>query len=193
MGSFPSLNALLKAVVAGDERAKQTLYEEFKPPLHSFTKRYLQLKGCANPDEDSIEVEDSAWSKIFHNIGKLRNHDSFVRWIKQIIRNEANNHLQVCIEKQEDVSFEDVQNEPFAQIVSAEEVIASAERVEEILILAKTIHPKLPEILRLRFIEELSLCEIAALVDESYGNVRTLYSRGLKKLRAMLRDQEGEI
>jgi RNA polymerase sigma factor (sigma-70 family) len=186
--NLSSLERLLRAISAGDERAQQGLYERFKPLFHNAVKHRLRLKGCANPDEDTFEVANAVWGKTFQYLGKLRNYDSFVCWAHQIMESEVNAHLARCIRWQAEIPLEGFENEP-ARIASAEEIVSNAERVEKILVLAETIDSRLPAIIMLRHSEELSFAEIANRIGESPGNVRTIYSRGIKKLPPILKDE----
>ena len=184
---FPSFHDLLKAVGAGDECAQESFYEKFATPFLRDINHLLRLKGCANSEQDGPGVLSSVCRKVFQYLHKLRNEDSFIPWTKEIIRNEVNAHLAYCIKKQKELPADDYQNQP-AVIATPDEVILCAERLAQVMALAATIHPKLPDILYCR-LEDMRFDEIAVLVDESYGNVRTIYSRGLKRIRSILSDQ----
>jgi RNA polymerase sigma factor (sigma-70 family) len=171
----------------GDEQAKQRLYEEFKPRFYRFARYYLKQKGCQQPDDHILDVENTAWFKIFDNIEGLKNPDSFVFWGIRIIEREALDHLKLCIKAQQTTtSLEEVQKLPPAQIFNADKVLVSSILVEEILTIAPEISQVFADILRLHLKEGLDFHEIAALLGESYEKVRNIYYRGLVKLKARL-------
>jgi RNA polymerase sigma factor (sigma-70 family) len=187
----PSLEELLEAVSAGDEGAKQRLCQRYDFNLCGFARYYSSLKGCRAPDDHSRDINQTAWETIFRSIIQLRDPNSFVPWAKQIIRREVIEHVsgpKGCWKGQQNIdSLEEAQRLSSAGIVPAHELIMRAVLVDEVFDLAETFHPKLPKIMRLR-IEGLGFKEIALSVEESYGNVRTIYSRGLKELGHLLRD-----
>jgi RNA polymerase sigma factor (sigma-70 family) len=189
LSNLPSLKEWLDPVLAGDEQAKQILYEEFKPPFYRYLRYYLNLKGCPQADDHSLEVENFAWFKIFASIEGLRNPESFVPWSLRIMEREALDHLHLCIKAQKTTtSLEEVQKLPPAQIYNAEKARVSSVLVDEIFTIALEISPVFALVLRLYHKEGRDFHEIAALLGESYEKVRRdIYYRGLAKLKARLK------
>ncbi len=184
----PSLPDLLRLAAAGDELAQRTLYKRFASAFLRAAQRLLRLKGCSNPEDHSPQAADSAWDKIFENLGRLRNPESFKYWATRIIENKVNAHLRFCIRHQGDFSIDDYQKEA-ATLSSEEELQIAAQSLDRVMAVARTINPHLPDILTLRYGQGLTHIEIAEELGLSYVNVRLIHSRGLSKLRPLLRDK----
>lgn len=192
---FPALKELLKAVSAGDEGAKEKLYEVCNPEFSKFAQNRLRVKKCRAPGDHRHGVMDASWGKIFKGIKGLRDLNSFAYWSTVIIGNDTNTHLKHCIREQREVSLEDAQkeNEPDARLDDAYETLRSNEHIALIMDFAGKLHPKLPDILRFHEVEGLSFKETASALGISVNTVRGIYYHKLEKLGSMLEAMEREF
>lgn len=106
----------------------------------------------------------------------------FRAWLYQIARNLIIDHYRKEGSAQ---SLKDVAN---ANAVSPEEnaeVALTLERVQRAL---EKVDPAQREVVELRFLAELSLEEVASVMDKSVAAVKALQHRGLASLRTHLKD-----
>ncbi|HEV7472714.1 MAG TPA: sigma-70 family RNA polymerase sigma factor [Pyrinomonadaceae bacterium] len=190
-GKYPSLKALIDAVVKRDEEAQVTLRRIYGPRYHNFAKKRLRDYRCAYPDDDACDVDTSVWDKIFKTIDTLNNPDRFVGWGYQRVIWDVSQHMRSC-SRHQGQPLDDLigtKEEPFAEIDSGEQIQESS------LLLAETLarcDPKLRQFLLLTYRDGLSSKEISELVGESPQNVRNILSRGRRKLRAIFSDKTKE-
>jgi RNA polymerase sigma factor (sigma-70 family) len=194
----PSLKELIAAVRSGDEQAWQSLYETYNPRLHALASSYLRQHGSQVPD-DWQEVVNSTWANIFKYIDQLHDPSHFFAWARTVLINEANKLLHRNINTQRrEVHFDDLlkkdpdgaqrqelpfESEPLVDRVAVYEANRLADKV---LTIAYDISPKFYRILLMQLTEDLDLREIARRTGESYGNTRTILSRGKRELKRRL-------
>lgn len=197
----PSLEELIAGVRSGDEQARQSLYESFNPQFHTLASNYLRQHGSGVLD-DCQEVINSAWANIFKSIDQLHDPNHFVPWARRILINEANRHLRRTINTQRhEVHFDDIlkkdpdgaqgQELPFESepLVDRVAVFDATRLADKVLTISYDISPKFYRILLMRWTEDLDFREIARRIGESYGNTRTIYSRGMRELKRRLAEE----
>jgi DNA-directed RNA polymerase specialized sigma24 family protein len=196
------LEELVRAVQAGDERAKHALYEQFNQLLQKYAHEYLRKCGCRTPSRHSSGITQSAWINVFKNIHQLKCAGSFVVWARKIVINKANEHLEQCI-KTIPFAFlngnsshdapEEGQPSKFATIYDPRPVMFSNLQVDEIRKLGRAISSKLGAILDLQITEDLDLHAIARRIGETYVNTHNIYYRGIAQIKKRLEEKNEEF
>ena len=189
----PSLEELIGAVDAGDEDAVEELYKESYRELLWFTVSRLRALGCWSLAEHAEDINSTAWVRAWERFDKLNDPEKLRPWIRKIIERLALDHVfdpGGCIAEQRNrLPFEDAELESvFSQIIPADEVALSAERLEAVLNAAEGLNRILPDILLLRM-EDLGFADIAQRLGGSPDNVRNIYYRGLRKLKIQFADE----
>jgi RNA polymerase sigma-70 factor (ECF subfamily) len=126
------------------------------------------------------DVMQDSFIEAFDKIGSFRGEGTFGSWLKKIVVNRSINALR---QLQPMVNIEDLGIDPGDDRYLKEDHSENLfYRLEEI----RTAMEKLPDayriILSLHLLEGYDHEEIAGILDTSYGNVRTRYSRAKKKL-----------
>jgi RNA polymerase sigma-70 factor (ECF subfamily) len=163
------LHLLVVRCQAGDEDAFVRLLEQFGPR----TLRYLQrLVG-----EEAEDVHQEVWLGVYRRISQLASPGAFVTWLFSVARNGAVDHLRRRRRARE--LLDDVAAESMVQgeYVTGEQMAASdvADRIDatELSVLIAALPPLHREVILLRYQEELSYAEIAAVVGRSIGTVKS--------------------
>jgi RNA polymerase sigma-70 factor (ECF subfamily) len=159
---------------AGDEVAFAELMNRYQPRLRYYLRKMLH--GVGEPDD----VLQDVWLDVFRAITRLNDAGAFRAWLYSIARGQAIKKFrkrrlafqQLEVEEPDD-SGQD------SEIIDAED----AQRVHAAL---DTLPAAQREVLVLRYIEDMSYEEIAAIVDCQVGTVRSRLHYAKRGLRTEL-------
>lgn len=159
---------------AGDEVALAKLMERYQPRLRYYLRK--MLFGVGDPDDVLQEV----WLDVFRAIAQLIDADAFRAWLYSIARRRAikQYHKRRLIFQPLDEDMVDDATED-TDIFKADE----ARNVHAALDTLPTAHR---EVLVLRYIEDMSYDEIAAIVNCQVGTVRSRLHYAKRALRTKL-------
>lgn len=160
---------LRRAVLAGEEYAWRTLYEESFAGLHAYV-----LWRCAGLRERADEVMQETWLTA---VRRLRAFDpsagSFAAWLRGIAANLLRNHFRR--EKRRACHVQPLVGDPVAAHANTD-----AERIAQAL-------SALPEhyeaVLRAKYLDGRSVADIAQERDESPKAVESLLTRARQAFR----------
>src|SRR6185369_14767077 len=121
----------------------------------------------------------------FKKLDSVLESEKFRAWLIKVARNEANRHLQSCIDDQNySVELSDDPLRPAAQISNYYRSKDAAIDADRMLSYANSISEEFGSIFRLYNEEELDFDEIARRLGKNKEAVRTQYYRGFRKVRA---------
>jgi len=170
--SIQEMQWVLRAQCA-DREAVEALLRSVQPSL----RRYLTaLAGTTDADDllqDVLVI-------VARRIGALDDPALFRGWVFRIASREAFRHLRkrrLFVDRHEDVA-------QLAELPMPE-ARPSEERLRELLA-TDSISPASRAVLMLHFDEELSLPEVAAILDIPIGTVKSRLSYGLSSIRKRL-------
>lgn len=172
------LHLLVVRCQTGDEEAFARLLDRFGPR----TLRYLQrLVG-----DEAEDVHQEVWLDVYRRIGQLATPAAFVTWLFTVARHRAVDFLRRrrrMHELLDDVAAERIvhgdvaTNEGSAELDGLDR--AGAEELPAAIAALPPLHR---EVLLLRYQEELSYMEIAAVVGCSVGTVRSRLHHARRRL-----------
>jgi RNA polymerase sigma-70 factor (ECF subfamily) len=146
----------------GDVEAFRLLVERYDSRLLYFVLRLL-------PDrEQALDILQDTWLALVRRLGELRSPDAFRVWLYQIAHDRVVDVLRR--ERCQYKAFEVLREGAFEALPSHEELIDQADLVHHALDHLSADHR---EVLVLRFLEDLSLEEIAAALRCSLGTVKS--------------------
>jgi len=164
-------------VSAGKDHQAETLtvlYDAYYERIYAFSVRRLFCRTAA---------EDVA-SQIFLNAARRfhtcqdRTQEAFGRWVYAIAVNQCNGYLRKNLRRRE--LFKQFQREPRRQEESMKPnwpVVYGA---------LSELKPVEQTVITLRFFEQMSYSDIAAIIDKRENTVRVILHRALKQLRKRL-------
>jgi RNA polymerase sigma-70 factor (ECF subfamily) len=151
--------------------------------------RYLTyVVGNRQTAEDLFQ---DTWLRVLERGSQYDGEHQFSAWLFSVARNLAIDHLR----KKKHVSLETEENKvpiaiPVSAGPSAFEVVAGAEKSEQIFEALTKVPAEYREAIVLRFHEELSLEEIAAVTRAPLGTVKSRIYRGLSALMPRLKGMQ---
>jgi RNA polymerase sigma-70 factor (ECF subfamily) len=173
---------LHRAVMGGDEGAWRTWYEESFEGLYAYA-----LWRCAGLRDRADEVVQETWLIAVRRIRQFDpDQGSFAGWLRGIAANVLRNHLR-------DRRRRGRQSAPPATSRTAESPDASLERREQAERIARAL-AALPEhyesALRAKYLDRLTVAEIAGQRGESTKAVESLLTRARQAFRDAFQKRE---
>lgn len=156
----------------GDENAFCELMQINKEVLYKTAYTYTKNQ------HDTLEILDSTVYKAYISIKKLKDTQYFNTWVMRILINNCINYLN----KKKRIVF-------FKENVDIHEKPEHIDNREEILDLYDAIDNldgKLKMIIILRYFQDLTVPQIAEIMDYPLGTVKTYIHKALKQLKIKL-------
>lgn len=155
---------------------KHGLYEKLVSHIVENQEKYYRLSfSYLKNQEDALDAVQNAVCKALEHYKELKNEEAVRTWMYRIVVNESlmllrerKKMMLSGTEDQIELSYEEKGFEP------EEDLGARIDRLDE----------ETQMVVRLRFYEELSLREIAAIMEMNISTVKSKLYRGLRELRA---------
>ncbi len=154
----------------GSRSALEELYLTYNRPLGYYLRQLLNR-------DDNEEVQQEVWLAVIRRIGRLRTPEAFVVWLYQIARRKAINRLA---NRHAFVSLDTEDSEIAVDEPEPKFTADDAARVHGAMAQLSTAHR---EVLVLRFMEDLSYQQIAAVICCEVGTVRSRLHHAKLSLR----------
>lgn len=180
--------SLLEGLRSGSEEAFEALLAAYQTPVYNLVARLIE-----HP-EDTNDVVQEVFLKVFRNIASFRGNSSLKTWIYRIAINEAHNHRRwFSRHKRREVGLEDDLGEPLAlgEVLpdpgrTPFEIAAGHEAKEIVEKALGKVNPLFRAAVVLRDVHEMSYEEIADVLNVSLGTVKSRILRGREALRRSL-------
>ena len=176
---------VIKACQQGDREAFRLLFEAYKDKVFS-----IAAYSCGGDETSAGDVTQQVFLKLMTNIGQFRGESQFTTWLYRMVAN-------ACIDEQRKrkrfLPFGDsAQGTGVEYKRPQEQRFAKLELADSVRHAIAELKPKFRLAISLRYIEELSYEEMAAILNCSKGTVASRLNRGHKELArrlAHLRDR----
>ncbi|MFC8435180.1 RNA polymerase sigma factor [Streptomyces sp. NPDC057253] len=176
--------ALVARATAGDRDAFATLYNEHRNEVYRYL--FLRTRDRHLSEDLTQEVFVRALRRI--NSFTARADGSFAGWLVTIARNIHTDHCKAGRTRLE---------VPIGEFFEADEQACTAESgalrdleaveaAQAVAVAMKALNAKQRECIGLRYIQGLSVPEVAVLLSRSEGAVKTLTFRAMVNMRAVL-------
>lgn len=165
----------------GERQAFEELIGQWEQRLFYYVRRLVAT------EEDAWDVLQQTWIKVLKGIPSLKNPQSLRTWLYRIARNTAlaqwrAEYKQLARrDESNDLSETEVQQEDFP--------FTEAEQVHRGL--GKITLPH-REVLTLYFLEDLSMNQIAGVLDVPLGTVKSRLHHAKRALRAVLAQEQDD-
>lgn len=170
---------LLKKISEGDRAAFTTLYISYQPRLIKFCSRILK-----NDVALAADIADEALIEVWRSAGSFSGKSQPSTWIHSIARFRLIGYLRKNKELLQDESSEWLNFEDDSLL--PDEQIAVSERDEEIKSKIGRLSKKHREVIELVYFRELSIKDIAAMLDISENTVKTRMFYARNHLKGIL-------
>lgn len=162
---------LLKLAQDGDKEAFVIVIESYKFKLYRIGRTLL------SNDEDIGDAMQETVLKVFKGITNIKKLESFKSWIFKIMINECNNILR----SRKKISF-------FTKLFKEESYVDEYNFENEPVMKAiKSLKEDFKKVILLHYYEDLSVRDIAEVLEISEGTVKSRLSRARGKLSEMLK------
>ncbi len=170
---------LVERARAGDRRAFDELVKENRDKMFALVYRMTGNR------ESALDLLQDTFFTAFKKMDRFRGDAAFSSWLYRIASNLSINFLR----RKKIVSFlpfsgvhEETQKYEMTDLAESSELMERAARAVE------SLPPKQRLVFNLRFYEQMSFPEIAAILDRSESAVKTNYQKAVEKLRDRLKD-----
>ncbi|MBR1550183.1 MAG: sigma-70 family RNA polymerase sigma factor [Bacteroidales bacterium] len=157
-----------------DREAMRRLYETTAPMALGVCMRY-----CHNR-ETAQDLMQEGYIKVFEHIGRLREPEKLMAWVRQLMVNECLNHLR---SHKETVSLEELDEEPAvppADPFTVEEVVRALQGLPE----------RQRMVFNLLEVEGVAPKKVARRLKTNEQNVKVLFSRACNRLQEILKNEK---
>jgi RNA polymerase sigma-70 factor (ECF subfamily) len=179
--NLPTEEELIRAAQSGDTAAFQELYDHYRDRVYSLI--YYSLND-AHQVEDALQT---VFVKVFQALPFFRLESSFLTWIYRVALNECKNRRR---RQKLFVSMNEIRNgglEEPGPGPAPDSLHESRQIAQQVRIAVMALKPKYRQVVILKYLEELSYEEVAAVVGCSAGTVASRLYRALQILEAKLR------
>lgn len=164
---------LVLSAQRGDAAAFRALVERYDRRLLYFVRRMLN-----DPDE-GFDVLQRVWLEVFRQLPRLQTAQAFRVWLYRIAHDQA---IAALRKRRVQISIEDLPLNGVPDDSQAETAFETAEALHVALQSLSVDHRR---VLTLRFLEDMSIEEIATVLDCSTGTIksRLYYARAALRRR----------
>jgi RNA polymerase sigma-70 factor (ECF subfamily) len=168
---------------AGDEHAYECLVHHFEAPLYRY---FLAVHGdCQLADEQSA----NCFSALVECIPKMTGGAAQLRpFVFTVAKNVVRSHWRIRTrERTRPLS----QAELLDHCSAPDAAMQAAEKSERLIAAIRSLEQPTRDVFLLRFVEQMSLAEIASVVGEPIGTVKSRLHRGRQRLQKILQCTKG--
>lgn len=150
---------------------------------------YWTVRKMINNHEDTNDLVQEIFIKIYKNIDKFNKDAQLYTWIYRIAVNETLAAMRKS-KKMKIVSIDSDMTKELNSQVDDHSQLSGAE-IEDILNEAITLLPEKQKIVfNLRYFQEMKYQEMSQVLDTSEGGLKALYHHAVKKIEAYVKKHE---
>lgn len=164
----------VKKAIRGDEKAFIEIIDDIKDKLYITAYSYLKN------EQDALDIVQETVYKAYISIDKLKKPKYFNTWITRILINISIN----TINKNKKIIYLEEQNN-----LEERENIIDLDQQLDINNALEKLEEKHKNVIHLKYFEDLTLNEISNKLDIPVGTAKTYLSRGLKRLRSIVGEE----
>ena len=132
--------------------------------------------------DDALDAVQNTVCKALENYQMLRKDTALKMWVYRILVNES---MKMIREKKKVILFDNTEDKMLEQSYEDKSILFSDNFMQQI----KSLDDDTQKIFILRYFEEMSLKEIATIMDMNLNTVKAKIYRGLSKLKIELKEE----
>lgn len=174
---------ILKKIKNGDNEAFGELYDFYAPRVY----RFVRLK--VDSQETAQDVTSEAFLKIWQHLQEQRKiRERFQALLYKIARNlvvdfyRSKSIQEILIEDNLE-EFSEVEDEE-----TSDKLVIRQEEMVEVKKALIQVHPNYQDVIVWYYLDELTIPEIAEILEKNEGTVRVLIHRAVKSLRNVMEE-----
>lgn len=160
--------------------------DAFRELLGLYQERlYWQIRNILKNHEDTDDVLQNTFIKIFRNIDKFKGESQLFSWMYRIATNEAITFLNNRAKKQQ-ISSEELQQQVIENLPN--DVYFEGDEIQLKLQKAiATLPEKQQQVFNMKYFQELKYKEISDILGTSEGALKASYHHATKKIEEFLK------
>ena len=164
----------------------KTQQDAFRELLQLYQKPlYHHIRNIVLNHDDTDDVLQNTFIKIFQNISKFKGESKLFSWIYRIATNESLNFLQQKARKS-GITNEEVQQNAIKKLES--DVYFDGDEIQLKLQKAIALLPEKQQLVfKMKYFQELKYEEISEIVNTSVGALKASYHLAVKKIEEHLK------
>ena len=179
---------LIDAILAGDTQSFNVIVDRYKDLVFTLALRILKHR------EEAEEASQDTFIKVFRSLNRFKGDSKLSTWIYKVAYFTCLDRLKKQKREQHIVAIDEFTEHQVKTIDNALDMMEKEERKVAIQDCLQLLPSNDVALLTLFYFEELSLEEIAKIVDLTANNVKVKLHRSRKKLASIVRDRiEPEI
>ena len=172
---------LPQRLIQKDVRAFKQLYDLHSRTVYSLVLRIVQQSSSAE------EVVQDVFLHVWRNAGRYDSAKGpFVPWLLTVARNRALDHLRLKSERQRRREDQAEEMPQVPQPPDYEQALDQKRRAERVRAVMLSLNPQQKKAIEMAYFDGLSHSEIAALLKEPLGTVKSWIRNGLLRLKMEL-------
>ena len=157
----------------GDDEAFADLVMERKDRLYRIAYSYVGSR------DDALDIVSETIYNAYVSLHKLRQHEHFYTWLTRILINRALTHTKKKRQVERDTPE-----------MPAEIEATSREALLDLYAAIDRLPPEQKAIVILKYLCDMTLAEVAEIMQYPLGTVKTYLHRALKELRLELKEDD---
>jgi RNA polymerase sigma-70 factor, ECF subfamily len=169
--------------------AQQREPDAFRWLVDRYEQRLLYfIRRIVDDPDRSLDVLQEVWMTVFRTIGSLRAPEAFRVWLYRIAHDKAINQYRGD-RRRKDVGGKSFDDSTFdaSACSAAIERVGNADLIHGLL---GRLTPEHRKIVTLRFLEQMAIADIAAVVGCSVGTVKSRLYYALRRLQAGIEEDK---
>jgi RNA polymerase sigma-70 factor (ECF subfamily) len=176
---------LVKDYLDGDKNVFTEIVDRYLKSIYNFSYRLI------GNEKEAEDVSQEVFLKVWKNIKKFDTEKSFKTWIFSITRNASIDYLR----KRRDVLLSVFDNENGTNFIEdslideepkADEIFSLAQNKKQIEVTMNELSIIQKEIIILKYVNEMSLSEIANIMNMPVNTTKSHHRRALIKLKELI-------
>ena len=160
--------------------------DDFADLYGRYIHRLLNYMRLRVSDETlAQDLVAASFERAFAKRQQLRDPEAFAAWLFRIARNELNQHYRTQSLRGAHVPLLTIADLPDGS-TPPDVQAARQQELDELLVAVKSLSEREQEIIRLKFVGELTNRAIAGVLRLREGHVAVILYRAIRKLRAVL-------
>lgn len=179
---------LINKAKLGDQQAMGELYKR------TYNNVYLTIKTMVKSEDTVLDILQDSYVKGFKKLSQLQDPNKFRAWIKTIAHNTTVDYLRktkpimfstMSTDDEEIIDFEDNRLGNIPEIVVDQK--ETARLINEIL---ETLNDEQRLVISMFYYQQMSIKEIAQIIDVSENTVKSRLSYGRKRIELKVKELE---
>ena len=167
---------IIERAIKGEAEAFGLLYDKYQPQIY----RFIYLK--VGQREEAEDLTHQVFLKSWQSIAEYRFQGfPFSSWLYSIARHQIIDYYRT---RKSEIALESVTE--FKVENPAPKIIDNNLDIERVKRALQQLKTEQQDVIILRFIEDLSLQEVASILNKTEGAIKLLQHRAIKKLRRIM-------